>query len=119
MGGYSYLWNDEQTEAELVRAEGLDRVYEVRDLRNRGRRAQADLALPEPGRVHGVPQPGRQLRAGAETAADEQGPRLRPESRTTSCGRWSTWAFSACLSRIILKNFDPMRPRSWGNSETS
>jgi glucose/arabinose dehydrogenase/mono/diheme cytochrome c family protein len=29
--GYSYLWNDEQTDAELVAAEGLDRAYEVRD----------------------------------------------------------------------------------------
>ena len=26
--GYSYLWNDEQTDAELVAAEGLDREYE-------------------------------------------------------------------------------------------
>jgi hypothetical protein len=28
--GYSYLWNDEQTDAELVPAEGLDRDYELR-----------------------------------------------------------------------------------------
>lgn len=28
--GYSYLWNDEQTDAELVAAEGLDREYKVR-----------------------------------------------------------------------------------------
>ncbi|HVS38162.1 MAG TPA: PQQ-dependent sugar dehydrogenase [Gemmataceae bacterium] len=30
--GYSYLWNDEQTDADLVPAAGLDRTYEVRDL---------------------------------------------------------------------------------------
>jgi glucose/arabinose dehydrogenase len=29
--GYSYLWNDEQTDAVLVEAGGTDRVYEVRD----------------------------------------------------------------------------------------
>jgi uncharacterized repeat protein (TIGR03806 family) len=29
--GYSYRWNDEQTEAELVPAEGVDTVIEVRD----------------------------------------------------------------------------------------
>ena len=29
--GYSYLWNDAQTDAELVPAAGLDRVYVVRD----------------------------------------------------------------------------------------
>jgi uncharacterized repeat protein (TIGR03806 family) len=28
--GYSYLWNNEQTDAELVGAEGLDREYEIR-----------------------------------------------------------------------------------------
>jgi uncharacterized repeat protein (TIGR03806 family) len=28
--GYSYLWNDDQTDAELVAAEGLDREYEIR-----------------------------------------------------------------------------------------
>jgi glucose/arabinose dehydrogenase len=33
--GYSYLWNDEQTDAELVPAEGLDREYELRVPRSR------------------------------------------------------------------------------------
>src|SRR5207253_6412423 len=28
--GYSYLWNDEQTDAELVAGEGLDREYQTR-----------------------------------------------------------------------------------------
>src|SRR5262245_5586066 len=28
--GYSYLWNQEQTDAELVAAEGLDREYEIK-----------------------------------------------------------------------------------------
>jgi glucose/arabinose dehydrogenase/mono/diheme cytochrome c family protein len=30
--GYSYLWNDEQTDADLVPAAGIDRIYEIRDL---------------------------------------------------------------------------------------
>src|SRR5262249_42256952 len=29
--GYTYLWNDEQTDAELIEAKGLDRTYTVRD----------------------------------------------------------------------------------------
>jgi len=29
--GYSYLWNDEQTDAELVAKDGLDREYVIRD----------------------------------------------------------------------------------------
>ena len=28
--GYSYLWNDEQTEAELVEAAGADREFSIR-----------------------------------------------------------------------------------------
>lgn len=34
--GYSYLWNEAQTDAELVPAEGKDRIYEVRDARAPG-----------------------------------------------------------------------------------
>jgi glucose/arabinose dehydrogenase len=37
--GYSYVWNAEQTDAELVSAAGLDRVYEVADGKD-GRRKQ-------------------------------------------------------------------------------
>ncbi|MGE3820612.1 MAG: PQQ-dependent sugar dehydrogenase, partial [Isosphaeraceae bacterium] len=29
--GYTYLWNDEQTDAELLAAEGLNRTYTIRD----------------------------------------------------------------------------------------
>jgi uncharacterized repeat protein (TIGR03806 family) len=34
--GYSYLWNDKQTDAELIDAAGADRVYEVRDAKASG-----------------------------------------------------------------------------------
>jgi glucose/arabinose dehydrogenase/mono/diheme cytochrome c family protein len=34
--GYSYLWNDGQTDADLVAAEGTDRSFEVRDSRAPG-----------------------------------------------------------------------------------
>ena len=46
-----------------------------------GRQPAADVALPQPGRVHGLPQPGRQLRPRPEHLADEQGPRLRRRGR--------------------------------------
>ncbi len=29
--GYTYLWNDDQTDAELVESKGADRTYEIRD----------------------------------------------------------------------------------------
>ena len=29
--GYTYLWNDEQTDAELVEAKGADRVFQIKD----------------------------------------------------------------------------------------
>ncbi len=34
--GYSYLWNDEQTDAELLPASGADREYTVADVQNPG-----------------------------------------------------------------------------------
>ncbi len=34
--GYTYLWNDEQTDAELLAAEGLDRTYEIVDPKAEG-----------------------------------------------------------------------------------
>ncbi|HEX4797114.1 MAG TPA: PQQ-dependent sugar dehydrogenase, partial [Humisphaera sp.] len=34
--GYSYLWNDDQTDATLVAAEGIDRDYSVRDATAQG-----------------------------------------------------------------------------------
>ena len=66
--GYSYLWNDEQTDGTLVDAQGTGpRMHDPRAAPAGAsrRRPQADLALPEPDRVHGLPQPGRQLRARA------------------------------------------------------
>ena len=43
--GYSYPWNDEQTDAELVAAEGLDREYEICD-RSRPRRKRRTWHYP-------------------------------------------------------------------------
>ena len=57
--GYTYLWNDAGTDADAG-AGGRDRP-DVHD-RHAGRRPRADVALPEPGRVHGLPQPGGELR---------------------------------------------------------
>ncbi len=34
--GYTYLWNDEQTDAELIDAKGLDVAYEIKDARAPG-----------------------------------------------------------------------------------
>ena len=46
-------------------------------IRKAGRRSQANLALSQPGRVHGLPQPGGQLGSWTHHNADEQSPRLR------------------------------------------
>ncbi len=45
------------------------------------RQTPANLALPKPGRVPGLSQPGRQFRAGSECAANEQGTQLRWSDR--------------------------------------
>ena len=50
--GYSYVWNDDGTDATLIDAQGHGPRVHGED---RQRRAEADVALPEPGRVHGLP----------------------------------------------------------------
>ena len=44
--GYSYFWNDDQTDAELVAAVGMERVFEVRDPAKRAGRASRRGATP-------------------------------------------------------------------------
>jgi uncharacterized repeat protein (TIGR03806 family) len=44
--GYSYLWNEGQTDADLVAAEGTDRNYEVRDPQARGGRRRQTWHYP-------------------------------------------------------------------------
>lgn len=44
--GYSYLWNDEQTDAELVNARGLDLKLNVADSSSPGQRKQQTWRIP-------------------------------------------------------------------------
>jgi glucose/arabinose dehydrogenase len=44
--GYSYVWNDEQTEATLVEAAGVDRVYQIRDPQAPGGRRKQTWHYP-------------------------------------------------------------------------
>jgi uncharacterized repeat protein (TIGR03806 family) len=44
--GYSYIWNDEQTDADLVAAAGMDRVYDVADAKAPGGRRQQTWHYP-------------------------------------------------------------------------
>jgi uncharacterized repeat protein (TIGR03806 family) len=44
--GYSYLWNDGQTDADLVAGEGADRVYEVRDAQAPGGKRKQTWRYP-------------------------------------------------------------------------
>jgi uncharacterized repeat protein (TIGR03806 family) len=44
--GYSYLWNDAQSDADLIGAEGADRAYEVRDSRAPGGRRKQTWHYP-------------------------------------------------------------------------
>ena len=59
--GYTYVWNDEQTDAELLDAEGSTATTRSR-IRGTGRQTQADVALPQPGRVYAVPHDGGEVR---------------------------------------------------------
>ncbi|MBW3540419.1 MAG: heme-binding domain-containing protein, partial [Planctomycetes bacterium] len=44
--GYSYLWNDEQTDAQLVASAGLDKTYNVADPAAPGRRREQTWHFP-------------------------------------------------------------------------
>ena len=60
--GYSYAWNREQTEAHLVGSQGRDASVEI-SLGESGK-GRLDWRFPQPERVHGLSQPGGQLRPG-------------------------------------------------------
>ena len=55
--GYTYLWNDEQTDAELVSAAGTELTFTIQDTAGAGRRANTTLAGPQPGGVLYLSQP--------------------------------------------------------------
>lgn len=44
--GYTYVWNDEQTDAELLDAGGLDRVFTIRDARAEGGKREQTWHFP-------------------------------------------------------------------------
>ena len=89
--GYTYVWNDDQTDAELLDATGLDRPLQIKVGEQDGR---AELSLSQPGRVHALPHQRRQVRPRREHDADEPRPRLRRRLSPISSRRWSTSASS-------------------------
>ena len=60
--GYSYRWNDAQTDAALVAAAGEDVPFAIADSGRAARPTHANLALSQPNRVHGLPHAGGQFR---------------------------------------------------------
>ena len=59
--GYTYLWNDAQTDAELIESKGAGPDVHDRRPESARRQARADLAFPEPDRVHALPHHVRQV----------------------------------------------------------
>ena len=114
--GYTYVWNDEQTDAELLDEKGARQAAEDQGRRQDGR---AELPLPEPGRVYAVPHQRRQVRPRRQHAANEPRPRIyerrhrqpagdagahRPvheeaaADRRTSCRSWPITTTTSCRS---------------------
>ena len=56
--GYTYAWNAEQTDAELVPASGLEKAYLLKDPSVQGRCAPPSLALSI---AHSVPHVSQRL----------------------------------------------------------
>ena len=70
--GYTYVWNDEQTDAVLLEdPKGLRPHLHDRRCRRARRQAPTDLAFSQPHRMRRLPQHGGQVRAGRANAADE------------------------------------------------
>ena len=79
--GYSYRWNAEQTDAELVPAAGAAEEYEVADPSDSSGHRDSGLAVPLPHRVPGLPLPRRRLRPELHPAPARPRPRLRRRGR--------------------------------------
>ena len=75
--GYSYIWNDEQTDATLVDAAGTDRVFTIQDPSAPGGSREQSWHYPSREACMDCPQPCRQLRLGTHHTPNEQGPQLR------------------------------------------
>ena len=69
--GYSYRWNSEQTDASLVRKNGEDAELELGKPAARATASRWKWRFPSRVRVHGLPQPGRELCAGRDGLATE------------------------------------------------
>ena len=79
--GFSYRWNAAQTDATLVAKNGEDAEFAVSGRQATANAARADVALPQPGRVHGLPQPRRQFRARPDGLAGESRTRVQQSAR--------------------------------------
>ena len=79
--GYSYRWNAEQTDAELVAAAGAGRGARGARPDRAGRPSRADLAIPRAHRVPGLPLAGGRLHPGLQPAPARSRPRLRRHRR--------------------------------------
>ena len=69
--GYSYRWNAAQTDASLVAKKRRRRRALPWVTAHQGVAASVEVAIPQPVRVHGLPQPGGELRPGRDRIAIE------------------------------------------------
>ena len=107
---YTYAWRDDQTDADLVPADGAEK--EVRD-----RRAEARLAIPQPQPVHVVPQQPVGICAGVSPRAVEPSGARRPEpARRAHRSRGSSAGSATTASRC--RRSTPRRPRGNERSPT-
>ena len=97
--GYSYRWNAEQTDAELVPAAGAARGARGGRPDRAGRPPRAGLAVPRPHRVPGLPLAGSRASSWASARSSSTATATTAAPSTTSSARSSTSACSRARSR--------------------
>ena len=84
--GYSYAWNDAQTDATLVQKTGVDRTFTIQDSRASAGKRQQTWHYPSRAECMVCHSRATNFVLGTHRPTDEQSTRLRTMYRTTSCG---------------------------------
>lgn len=106
--GYTYVWNDEQTDAELLDAKGLDRVFKIKDKSAPNGVREQKWHFPSRARMRVVSHDGGEVCARRDDRAVESRLRFRR--------RQAEEPVEASRRTRLLHEADPLRRNGTGES---